>query len=362
MKTEGIFRVNGSAKAIANLRTQFDITAADNLDGSSQNDIHAICGVFKLFLREIPEGIIPDSATKRIVKGLRQQSLSNLATTYFITHFDVIFSDEVPGVESIDGSQAHLISATSLNSLLQRQKKRRLPPRRSVIGMEMPRSRPITPRGDVLSPVVSPVLGAGVSAHSTSSLSLSPVHKWMYSDNEDMDLGSHGVLARELATIMTSISIPSVASAEKFSPSNPPICTRPVAERPNATPPPPQSLAGVDLAKSLPSLIHPSEACGAWRGRRRRSPGNAADEDAEEAMEEEEESSESSANSLLEGPLDTSGYLHKHFHHDALPHLLTESNTETTQTLTLDDDFDSVCQSCLSSVSWSCIRLVRVDL
>lgn len=66
--TEGIFRVNGSAKAIASLRAQFDVTCADDLNDSGCGDIHAICGVFKLFLREIPEGLIPEAATRQAVK------------------------------------------------------------------------------------------------------------------------------------------------------------------------------------------------------------------------------------------------------------------------------------------------------
>lgn len=68
LQTEGIFRVNGSTKAIASLKAQFDITSADDLNYSDCEDIHAICGVFKLFLREIPDGLIPDVSTKQIVK------------------------------------------------------------------------------------------------------------------------------------------------------------------------------------------------------------------------------------------------------------------------------------------------------
>ncbi|KAM3187126.1 hypothetical protein ACTXT7_002932 [Hymenolepis weldensis] len=72
LQTEGIFRVNGSTKAIASLKAQFDITSADDLNDSDCEDIHAICGVFKLFLREIPDGLIPDVSTKQIVKIMDQ--------------------------------------------------------------------------------------------------------------------------------------------------------------------------------------------------------------------------------------------------------------------------------------------------
>lgn len=67
-ETEGIFRINGSAKAIANLKSEFDLNCADNLDDSEYQDIHAICGAFKLFLREIPDGIINEAATRQTVK------------------------------------------------------------------------------------------------------------------------------------------------------------------------------------------------------------------------------------------------------------------------------------------------------
>lgn len=53
------------------------------------------------------------------------------------------------------------------------------------------RSRPISPRGDTASPLLSPhaIDSSCLVAHSASSLSLSPSRKWQYSDAEENDLG-----------------------------------------------------------------------------------------------------------------------------------------------------------------------------
>ncbi|VDN35493.1 unnamed protein product [Dibothriocephalus latus] len=65
---EGIFRVNGSAKKICSLKALFDVSPDFSLTNSYVHDIHAICGVFKLFLREIPDGLVPALPTKNVVK------------------------------------------------------------------------------------------------------------------------------------------------------------------------------------------------------------------------------------------------------------------------------------------------------
>ena len=89
LQTEGIFRVNGSAKAITSLKAQFDITSADDLNDAVYEDVHAICGVLKLFLREIPEGLIPDSATKQTVKVIIGTFAPFLISLTFV-HWSII--------------------------------------------------------------------------------------------------------------------------------------------------------------------------------------------------------------------------------------------------------------------------------
>ncbi|BHF72369.1 Protein fam13a [Sparganum proliferum] len=65
---EGIFRVNGSSKKICSLKALLDVSPDFSLTSSYVHDIHAICGIFKLFLREIPDGLVPALPTKSIVK------------------------------------------------------------------------------------------------------------------------------------------------------------------------------------------------------------------------------------------------------------------------------------------------------
>ncbi|KAM3187125.1 hypothetical protein ACTXT7_002931 [Hymenolepis weldensis] len=162
-------------------------------------------------------GTVKESETV-LESGLRQQNLSNLATTYLITHFDVVFSPSPPSQSSSISSQLHqhiqfglLKSATSLNSLLQRRRRSGVVSRRSMVTATSTeetmavtslsvsghvgggsRSRPISPRGDTASPLLSPhaIDSSCLVAHSASSLSLSPSRKWQYSDAEENDLGT----------------------------------------------------------------------------------------------------------------------------------------------------------------------------
>ncbi|XP_033745631.1 protein FAM13A-like isoform X2 [Pecten maximus] len=62
---EGIFRINGSARVVEKLRASFD--SQGNADLEEDNDIMAIAGLLKLFLRELPDAVIPSSLTKQFV-------------------------------------------------------------------------------------------------------------------------------------------------------------------------------------------------------------------------------------------------------------------------------------------------------
>ncbi|XP_069125639.1 LOW QUALITY PROTEIN: protein FAM13A-like [Argopecten irradians] len=62
---EGIFRINGSARVVEKLRASFD--SQGNADLEDDNDIMAIAGLLKLFLRELPDAVIPSSLTKQFV-------------------------------------------------------------------------------------------------------------------------------------------------------------------------------------------------------------------------------------------------------------------------------------------------------
>lgn len=62
---EGIFRVNGNSRVVERLRTSFDRNGDADLEEAG--DVMAVAGLLKLYLRELPEGVIPDHMTKLFV-------------------------------------------------------------------------------------------------------------------------------------------------------------------------------------------------------------------------------------------------------------------------------------------------------
>ena len=62
---EGIFRVSGSAKAVDKLKTAFNTLGDADLDG--EMDIMAIAGLLKLFLRDLPDSLIPEHLTQEFI-------------------------------------------------------------------------------------------------------------------------------------------------------------------------------------------------------------------------------------------------------------------------------------------------------
>ena len=65
MEEEGIFRVNGNARVIEKLKESFEKHGDADLESSE--DIFAVAGLLKLFLRELPESVIPESMTSKFV-------------------------------------------------------------------------------------------------------------------------------------------------------------------------------------------------------------------------------------------------------------------------------------------------------
>ena len=62
---EGIFRVSGNAKIQERLRNSFDRSGDADLDDAG--DVMAVAGLLKLFLRELPDCVIPQTLTARFV-------------------------------------------------------------------------------------------------------------------------------------------------------------------------------------------------------------------------------------------------------------------------------------------------------
>ncbi|KAH9287295.1 Protein FAM13A [Echinococcus granulosus] len=71
--TEGVFRVNGNSRVIENLRNAADSFMSTG-DGDlflahleRHGDIHSVASLIKLFLRELPIGLVPPSHTKELL-------------------------------------------------------------------------------------------------------------------------------------------------------------------------------------------------------------------------------------------------------------------------------------------------------
>ncbi|KAK7507959.1 hypothetical protein BaRGS_00000924 [Batillaria attramentaria] len=62
---EGIFRVSGSARVVEKLKTAFNATG--DADLNAEPDIMAIGGLLKLFLRELPDSLIPEHLTQEFI-------------------------------------------------------------------------------------------------------------------------------------------------------------------------------------------------------------------------------------------------------------------------------------------------------
>lgn len=74
LKTEGIYRVSGSTTAVANLKRLFDFEP-DLIDFRTPagffGDIHAVAGILKQYLRELPEPLLTREYYKDFIQVAR---------------------------------------------------------------------------------------------------------------------------------------------------------------------------------------------------------------------------------------------------------------------------------------------------
>ncbi|KAF6772497.1 hypothetical protein AHF37_08721 [Paragonimus kellicotti] len=78
LQLQGIFRINGGVRLIESLKRQFQSSNADlNLDRmTSSTELYALAGVLKLFLREVPGGVVPKDITAMFIQnGLQLQGI-----------------------------------------------------------------------------------------------------------------------------------------------------------------------------------------------------------------------------------------------------------------------------------------------
>ena len=71
---EGVFRVNGNSRVVENLRNAADSSTSE--EGTNlflthlqrYGDIHSVASLLKLFLRELPIGLVPPSHTRALLE------------------------------------------------------------------------------------------------------------------------------------------------------------------------------------------------------------------------------------------------------------------------------------------------------
>ncbi|XP_048189638.1 protein FAM13A isoform X2 [Perognathus longimembris pacificus] len=71
---EGLFRVNGNAKAVERLRVQMERGAPLPLGAQGEEQVRVATSLLKLFLRLLPEPVIPASLQPRLLQILRDRS------------------------------------------------------------------------------------------------------------------------------------------------------------------------------------------------------------------------------------------------------------------------------------------------
>ena len=67
MDHEGIFRVSGSVRDIERLKTVYEINGGD-VEIDDEEDVRAVAGLLKLFLRELPDSVIPTDVVRQFLQ------------------------------------------------------------------------------------------------------------------------------------------------------------------------------------------------------------------------------------------------------------------------------------------------------
>ena len=68
LETEGVFRVNGNARLVENLRSSLNSENIQEVNLEQNADVISVASLLKLFLRELPGGVVPENATKEYVQ------------------------------------------------------------------------------------------------------------------------------------------------------------------------------------------------------------------------------------------------------------------------------------------------------
>lgn len=88
---EGLFRVNGNVRVVEQLRWKFESGVPVEL--GRDGDVCAAASLLKLFLRELPEGVITSALQPRFIQlfqGQYTESFSELKQFYFSANTKVL--------------------------------------------------------------------------------------------------------------------------------------------------------------------------------------------------------------------------------------------------------------------------------
>lgn len=66
MTQEGLFRVNGSMKTVEELRLQYE--RGEEVELVKDGDVYSAASLLKLFLRELPDGIITSALQSKLIQ------------------------------------------------------------------------------------------------------------------------------------------------------------------------------------------------------------------------------------------------------------------------------------------------------
>lgn len=128
LSSEGIFRLSGKQVQIDTYRYLFNLGATPDL--TREPDPHTVAGVLKLFLRELPEPLVPRSFYNRCIQAMMQQDevakrrvlrhvLHALPRPYFATlRYLCAFLRKVAQRSSVNKMAAHNLATVFAPNLL----------------------------------------------------------------------------------------------------------------------------------------------------------------------------------------------------------------------------------------------------
>lgn len=109
MNQEGIFRINGSTKAVDKMKAKFD--KSQDAELCDAGDIMAVAGLLKLFLRELPDPLMTEALHEQFISLQKSKFPFRFFNLWWVPAIQVQqITDEVilTGFKRLSGSQDFL--------------------------------------------------------------------------------------------------------------------------------------------------------------------------------------------------------------------------------------------------------------